>query len=169
MSQRSHRVHIKKEALKFAAAHMTVFPDGSKEALHGHNYIADIALDLKDTSFQQMVSFSEFKKAIREICTSWDEKVLLPQECPYFEIKSQSDAEIEFLLCKKRYVIPAEEVVLLPLDNITTESLSREFSDRLRVKLEPWIRSGLITSLEVRIDESPGQGATFYWAASSKV
>ena len=32
------RLHIRKEALKFSAAHMTVFPDGTKESLHGHNY-----------------------------------------------------------------------------------------------------------------------------------
>ena len=34
----SYEIRIRKEALKFAASHMTVFPDGTKEALHGHNY-----------------------------------------------------------------------------------------------------------------------------------
>jgi hypothetical protein len=31
----SYGIRIRKDALKFAASHMTVFPDGSKGALHG--------------------------------------------------------------------------------------------------------------------------------------
>ena len=35
--QQQWLIHIRKDHLKFAAAHMTVFPDGGKECLHGHN------------------------------------------------------------------------------------------------------------------------------------
>ena len=33
-----HRIFTGKDVHKFSSAHMTVFPDGSKERLHGHNF-----------------------------------------------------------------------------------------------------------------------------------
>ena len=38
------RIHIARPEFKFSCAHMTVFPDGSKERLHGHNYIVVVEL-----------------------------------------------------------------------------------------------------------------------------
>lgn len=155
-----HRVHVRKESLKFASAHMTVFSDGTKEALHGHNYTTEVWFDLRRISIREMVPFSTFKDAIRQICMQWDEKVLLAEKCPFFEILKQSDREIEFLLSKKRYVLPGDEVVLLPLDNITAETLSDEFCRRLVAQFSTQPFFQLIARLYVRVDESPGQGAT---------
>jgi 6-pyruvoyltetrahydropterin/6-carboxytetrahydropterin synthase len=47
------QIHIRKENIKFSSAHMTVFPDGTKEALHGHNYQVELTLELKDSSFKK--------------------------------------------------------------------------------------------------------------------
>lgn len=164
MSQKSYRVHIQKEALKFSAAHMTVFPDGTKEALHGHNYMTEVEFDLEDTSLSRLISFSVFKDAIRKICQHWDEKVLIPQSCPFLEIKNQSKEEVEFLLCGKRYVLPIEEVVFLPVDNVTSECLAQEFCRQLIEGLGSKVKK-LIVRILVRIDETPGQGCTFMWSS----
>ncbi len=164
MTPYSYSISIRKEAFKFSSAHMTVFPDGTKEALHGHNYSTEVSLDLKDISLKNLISFSYFKKAIREICDEWDEKVLLPANCPFLEFILQTEVEVEFLLCKKRYVLPREEVVLLPLDNITAETLSKEFGLRLLQKFSQPILAEALLGIRVRIDESPGQGATFAWS-----
>jgi 6-pyruvoyltetrahydropterin/6-carboxytetrahydropterin synthase len=164
MSLHSYSISIRKEAFKFSSAHMTVFADGTKEALHGHNYTTEISLDLKDISLKKMISFSFFKKAIKEICDEWDEKVLLPENCPFLKIISKTETEIEFLLCQMRYVLPREEVILLPLDNITVETLSKEFCLKFLQKLsEPTVADSLL-AIKVRVDESPGQGATYTWS-----
>jgi 6-pyruvoyltetrahydropterin/6-carboxytetrahydropterin synthase len=163
MKSQEHRIHIRKEALKFSVAHMTVFPDGSKESLHGHNYSTEVSIQLKDIAFQGMISFSEYKQAMKAICELWDEKVLLPSRCPFIEIKAHSLTEIEFILCGKRYVLPADEVVLLDLENITTETLAFEFAQRLCKLLDPFIKKEQILAIDVRVDESPGQGATYSW------
>ena len=177
MSQESCRIHIHKEALKFSSAHMTVFPDGTKEALHGHNYTTTVSLDLIDTSLKQMVSFSEIKKEIRAICEAWDEKVLLPGKCPFFEIKGQAaggaeaggandtlrSGELEFYLCDKRYVLPSEEAVLLPIDNVTSERLAEEFCRLFVERLKTRSLLEKFTGIQVNIEETPGQGATSFW------
>lgn len=159
-------IHIRKQALKFSVAHMTVFPDGTKEALHGHNYEVDVTIGLKDIRFKKMISFSVFKAAIKSICELWDEKVLLATENPYFEIESQTKRELEFALCKKRYRLPTEECVLLPIDNVVCETLADEFLRLLQAKIEKSAEAKhAVNLLSVRIDESPGQGATVSWTA----
>ena len=41
----THRISIAREQYKFSCAHMTVFADGTKERLHGHNYTVAIEID----------------------------------------------------------------------------------------------------------------------------
>ena len=164
MSPYPYTITIRKEAFKFSSAHMTVFPDGTKEALHGHNYSTEVAFDLKDISLKNMIPFSDFKKLIKEICDEWDEKVLLPTNCPFLEFITQTETELEFLLCHKRYVLPREDVALLPLDNITAETLSKEFCLTLLKQLSGPLLTKALSGVRVRIDESPGQGATYTWS-----
>ncbi len=158
-----HQLTVRKEALKFASAHMTVFPNGTKEALHGHGYTASLQVGVSSIGLQEMIPFEAFKKALKTICDAWDEKVLLAQNCPFFSIRSQTPTETEFVLCSKRYVLPTDEIVLLPVDNITVETLSYEVLRLLQLSLSTIPRYGLITSLEVRVEESPGQGACTKW------
>ncbi len=161
------QIHIRKEKLKFSAAHMTVFPDGTKEALHGHNYQVELGLVLKDSSFEKMISFSVFKAALSEICESWDEKVLLASENPFLKEIKKEKKELEFMLCKKRYVLPTEEVEFLPVENISSECLAQHFLELFVKKMGSKQLKKTVTEIFVRIEESPGQGATAFWSAQS--
>ena len=164
MTERSfYRLHIRKEALKFSAAHMTVFPDGSKEALHGHNYRTELTVEFSSQSLDQMIAFSEFKKGIKQICQLWDEKVILAAKCPHFKILKETGGELDFTLCGKHYVLPRDEVILLPIDNVVTEALACEFSKQLVATLDPRILRAPVTLLELRIEEITGQGASYVW------
>ena len=163
MSTIKHHFHIQKDSLKFASAHMTVFPDGQKEALHGHNYTTRVSLELSSIALKDTIAFSVVKKMMREICQQWDEKVLLPALCPFFRILKRDQQEVEFILCQKRYVLPADETVFLDLDNITSESLAGEFSRRLILGLNGLPEFSVVESVSVVIEESPGQGGTCVW------
>ena len=37
-------IHMHKEYFKFSCAHFLIFPDGSKERLHGHNYGVEVTV-----------------------------------------------------------------------------------------------------------------------------
>lgn len=157
----SYEICIRKEALKFSASHMTVFPDGTKEALHGHQFVPTLTIRVRDASFEAMVPFSRFKDGMRKIARLWDEKVLLATENPFFEILRSGRQELEFRLCGKRYVLPADEVVLLKTDNITCEALARAYHEFLSAELDGEFRSRNVLSVSVHIEESPGQGASY--------
>ena len=157
-------IRIRKEALKFASAHMTVFPDGTKEALHGHQYQPTVSLRVKDASFKKMLPFSEVKTAMKKIALLWDEKVLLATENPHYQKIKQTKDSLEFTLCKKHYLLPKDEVVLLKVDNITCEQLAHAYFEFLNAELESIFEDKNLISVEVYIEESPGQGASYFYA-----
>jgi 6-pyruvoyltetrahydropterin/6-carboxytetrahydropterin synthase len=70
------------------------------------------------------------------------------------------DHEIEFRLCGRRYVLPSEDILLLPIDNIAVEPLAGHCAEVLRQKLDTVLSLPHVRTLEVTIAESPGQGAT---------
>jgi len=166
MSQHQYYLHIKKEAIKFASAHMTIFSDGSKEALHGHNYSLEVSLEVKSIDLKDTLSFSEVKAVMREICQEWDEKVLVQAGCPFFQCIKKDQVEVEFLLCQKRYVLPVDEVIFLEIDNVTSESLAKHVNQKMLVELKKLKKFDLIQSLSVKVEESPGQGGACVWRRS---
>ncbi len=164
-TQKRWRLSIAKDYLKFAAAHMSVFPDGSKEHLHGHNYQVRFSLDINDASFKKMINFVELKRILVPIIDKWDEKVLFAIDNPHVEYQVGEES-VELKVCGKRYVLPKDETVLLKIDNITTEALAAEIHRRYSLALK---QSGsfseealsVILSLEVEVIESRGQGASY--------
>ena len=139
---------------------MTVFPDGSKERLHGHNYTLSLSLKLKDISFKEMVDFSPLKKAMAALCLEWKERTFIATKNPFYEEIQKSEEELEFRLCGKRYVLPLEDVLLLPIDNSAVEPLAEVALKWLVRNLKTLLDSSPITEMTVTVEENPGQGAS---------
>ncbi|MBK7861204.1 MAG: 6-carboxytetrahydropterin synthase [Archangiaceae bacterium] len=159
-----HRIFVGKDTHKFSSAHMTVFNDGSKERLHGHNFQVSVAFDLKHTRFGAMLDFGPVKSTLVKLCAKWDQKLLLAEKCPLFTVRTRSAAELDFTLCGKRYVVPMDEVLLLPLDNVVVETMVEQFARELIAELGPLLTPEVVKGVEVMLTESQGQGARFYTA-----
>lgn len=153
----TYRIRIARAEHKFSCAHMTVFPDGSKERLHGHNYTVAVSLDVARVELTAMIPFAPIKSMIGELCGAWKEHVLLAAQNPHFAL-IRDDAELEFTLCGERYVLPRRDALLLPIDNISVEALAAHVATVLRNELRALGAPAL--ALEVTIEESPGQGAS---------
>lgn len=150
-----HRIVIAREQYKFSCAHMTVFSDGTKERLHGHNYTIAVAIEVDRVELAAMIPFAPIKAALAELCAAWKEHVLLAAKNPFFEV-IRDDDELELKLCGERYVLPRQDALLLPIDNISVEALAAHIAQLLQPKLvAPHVRA-----LEVTVEESPGQGAS---------
>ena len=75
-----------------------------------------------------------------------------------------AEGEYACRLCGKRYVLPADEVAVLDMDNVTAENLARALFEQFWVELTrdcsvPWRER--VAAAGLRIDESRGQGATY--------
>lgn len=153
-----HRISIAREQYKFSCAHMTVFPDGTKERLHGHNYTVAIALEVESITLAQMIPFAPIKAALAELCAGWKEHVILATKNPFF-VLIRDEAEIELTLCGDRYVMPRQDALLLPIDNVSVEALAAHVAELLRARIAI-LDAPQVLALEVTIEESPGQGAS---------
>jgi 6-pyruvoyltetrahydropterin/6-carboxytetrahydropterin synthase len=151
-----HRITIAREQYKFSCAHMTVFADGTKERLHGHNYTIAVAIDVDRVDLQAMIPFAPIKAALAELCAAWKEHVLVATKNPFL-VLVRDEAEIEFTLCGDRYVMPRQDALLLPIDNISVEALAAHIASLLAERLGGPAHA---LSLEVTVEESPGQGAS---------
>jgi 6-pyruvoyltetrahydropterin/6-carboxytetrahydropterin synthase len=153
-----HRISIARDQYKFSCAHMTVFPDGTKERLHGHNYSLAVAIDLDRIDVEAMIPFDQIKAALAELSAEWKERVMVATKNPHLVIV-RDDGELEFTLCGQRYVMPRGDALLLPIDNISVEALAAHAAailfERIAVVGEPYVRA-----FEVTIEENPGQGAS---------
>ena len=154
-----HLIDVSREQYKFACAHMTVFPDGTKERLHGHNYQLGLRLELTDIALPQMIPFADVKAALADQCAAWKERVLLATANPHYRVVRSGDVDHEFTLCGARYVLPRGDVLELPIDNIAVEPLAAHLVDLLAARLAKVLALPYVVGLEVSVYEHPGQGA----------
>jgi hypothetical protein len=68
-----------------------------------------------------------------------------------------------FELCGRSYVLPSDEVELLPIDNVTCEALSEEFLRLLLNRLGSTFLQRNVQAIECRVEETPGQWAIAHW------
>ncbi len=160
-------LRLAKQDFKFSAAHFTIFGPDAAESLHGHNYQVEVELTGNALDpLGLLVDVADIKLAIRTWCRLLDSRTLVASRCPHLEVERDGEA-LEVRYAGRRYRLPAAEVVLLPIANVTVEELTRllwqdlaagvDIGDSRRVDLP---RSQL-TELAVRVEETAGQGCCY--------
>lgn len=130
-----HRLQIHKEAFSFSAGHFTIFSATERETMHGHNYHVSVSFDIMVSHNGLSFDYRVYKKKLQALCDKIDRHFLLPQFSPYLTI-SQTHEQDEYYyayFAGKKMPFLKEDVVILPLANITIEALSS------------WFLSGLVT------------------------
>lgn len=152
-------LHLAKQDFKFSAAHFTLFPDGSGEFLHGHNF--RLGVELSGPGLGEMGLLADvagLKQKIRALCKSLDERTLIPEQSPLLKIEQAQDA-VSIHFAVRRYSLPEADVLLLPLTNITMELLA----EYLWRKLAAWLQeSASVSALCVEVEESAGQSCRYF-------
>ncbi len=158
-----HRVTVERNTLRFAAAHFTTF-EGQCEPLHGHNYDVLVEVEGELTEDSWLVDFSALKSMTRDLCRELDHKFLLQRDSNVLRIdEGKSNWKVRFK--ERGWVFPKSDVVVLPIDNTTSERLAEWFAGRLGAALT--VRGVTnITALTVGIEEMPGQAG--WWREEAK-
>ena len=102
MSSEHWSILITKEYLKFSCAHFLIFPDGSKERLHGHNYQVTCEVDGSLSEHGLVIDFKMVKPIVKELCDFLDEHWLIPGEHPTLRYRHREDGhtEVEYRECR---------------------------------------------------------------------
>ncbi|HEU4699070.1 MAG TPA: 6-carboxytetrahydropterin synthase [Gemmatimonadales bacterium] len=157
----SFRVSVTKDYLIFAAAHFITFRGHRCEALHGHNYRVGIAVEgTTDDEVHWVLDFSDLKQLVRALLAEVDHRVLLPTESVKLRLEEADERITVYAFDEPRYVFPARDCVRLPVPNTTVEKLAEYFAHRVREGLAAKGFANL-TRLELEVEESPGQSATY--------
>ena len=154
----SYRVCVSKEHLKFSAAHFIAYR-GFREALHGHNYQVSVRLEGRVGADGYVVDFGVIKRAVKRICESLDEKVLIPEASDCLSITREGgDVQVRYDGDGARFSFPETDVRLLPIVHSSAEELAGYVLGRLGAELPDLADRG-IRWVEVGVAEAPGQVA----------
>ena len=155
-------IQITKEYLKFSAAHFLIFPDGSAERLHGHNYRVFVEIDAALSRYGLVMDFKMVKPVIRELVDELDEHWLLPGEHPALtaEIR-EADGICEVRYQNRYYAAPIEDVIILPINNTSSENLAGWVGGELRRRLSERFEDVSIRRLRVAVEETAGQSGVY--------
>ena len=120
-SMESWSIELEKEYFKFSAAHFLIFPDGSAERLHGHNYWVFVEVDATLSEHWLVIDFKEIKPVVSELLDSLDERFLIPGEHPVLTHSVREDDVCEIRYLDRYYAAPAEDVLVMPMNNTSSE------------------------------------------------
>ena len=157
----SWSISIQKDYLKFSAAHFLIFPDGSAERLHGHNYKVYVELQTGLDRHGLVVNFKEIKPLVRAICDELDEHLLIPGQHPVLTTERHDDGSLEIRYRERWYRIPADEVIVLPISNSSAENLATWIGRTLRERMRAVWPELQVGRLAVGVEETPGQRGTW--------
>jgi 6-pyruvoyltetrahydropterin/6-carboxytetrahydropterin synthase len=154
-------VHVSKDYLTFCSGHFITY-DGSRcETLHGHNYRASIRLAGQPDANFYVYNFVTIKRMMKQICDELDHRMLLPEQNPLITL--EDDGANTVARYKDRvYSFPTSDVVLLPIPNTTAEMLARHLCGRARAWLQEAGDAAHLISIEIEVEESPGQSAFYH-------
>lgn len=149
---------VKVNGMRFDAAHMATFA-GMSEPLHGHSYEVTATLSGTLTTEAWVFDFIALKSLIRRLCDDLDHRFLLQRDSGLLKIERQEKYWQITTPRGARYVLPAHDVYLLPVDNTTAERLAQWFCSHIwqEIRLAP---ASNIDSVTVEVSEGPGQSAS---------
>jgi 6-pyruvoyltetrahydropterin/6-carboxytetrahydropterin synthase len=157
-------IDLQKESFKFSAAHFLIFPDGTAERLHGHNYRVFVEIEAALSHLGLVMDFKRVKPVIRELVDELDEHWLVPGRNEALAVTRRQDGVVEVRFAERYYAAPAADVIVMPVNNISAEHLAtwvgRQLMDRLRTRFD----DVLVRRLRCAVEETSGQRGLYHYA-----
>ncbi|MGH7594529.1 MAG: 6-pyruvoyl trahydropterin synthase family protein [Gemmatimonadales bacterium] len=153
-------VSVSKDYLGFAAAHFLTFRGHACESLHGHNYRIAVTIEGPvDPECNFVIDFAVLKGILRQQVELFDHRVLLPANNPKLAYREVGEMTLVDYLGTQTYQFPTGDCVMLPIANSTAEMIAELIATAVRHELTA--AGAVIESLEVEVEESPGQSAMY--------
>lgn len=144
--------------LRFSASHL--IPDHPKcGRLHGHTYAISVRVEGSQEG-EFIIDFIVLKDIVKDICDRLDHRVLVAKNDPRLKITEENGHyHVEIVKSCKHYVLPCDDVLLLPIHSASAEDICKYFLHEISAGIMGIGSADNITSLLVRVDEGIGQGA----------
>jgi 6-pyruvoyltetrahydropterin/6-carboxytetrahydropterin synthase len=149
-------IEIYKEEMKFSAGHFTVFNATERERLHGHNFTVQAEITGR-------VKAGIYKKKLIELCRAHNEYFLLPLHSPHLKVEARGERIVAHF-AGEEILFPKQDVLLLPVANVTVEELSNYLLGKL-LEFKNERSDGEVLAMVIKVFTGPGQGASASWRA----
>ncbi|RKY19384.1 MAG: 6-pyruvoyl tetrahydropterin synthase [Planctomycetota bacterium] len=160
-------IELQKQAFKFSAAHFLIFPDGTAERLHGHNYRVAVEIDGALSKHGLVIDFKSVKPVIRELVDELDEHWLVPGEHAELTAVRLGDGNTEVRYRERLYRAPDPDVIIMPMNNVSAENLATWLGRELNRRLGQRFPQLQVHSLRCSVEETHGQRGVYHYAHES--
>lgn len=155
-----YSIKVYKQYFNFACAHFLIFEDGSREPLHGHNYRVAIKGDHPVLKADLVFDFLDIKPIVRQVCDQLDHKLILPLENPHLSTQVIEKQTQIMLSSGDHFSFPTADLLWLPMPNTSAERLAIYLAHQITERT--WDTYHFkFASLEVEVEETPGQSALY--------
>lgn len=137
-----------------------IFENGTREPLHGHNYRVEVKGEAPKLEGDMVFDFLDIKPIVREVCDSLDHKLLIPKQNKHLKIYTERKNYVIETPDESIFSIPVSDVLLLPILNTSAERIAVYICDEIRKKVRDKFGFSF-KSLEVEVEETPGQSAVY--------
>jgi len=158
-------IEVHKQYLKFSAAHFLIFPDGEAERLHGHNYRVFVEVGAALGEHGLVIDFKLIKPLVRELVEELDEHWIVPGEHPVLVCRDTGEDSVEVRYMDRRYVAPRSDVLVLPINNTSSENLAAWLGRELRRRIAARFADVRLERLRLAVEETEGQRGVYEFTA----
>jgi 6-pyruvoyltetrahydropterin/6-carboxytetrahydropterin synthase len=145
-------INFEDPRIGFASAHFIV--DHEKcGRLHGHNYFIKVTISGELNEQHMVLDYGILKDELKSLTKPLDHKVLIPENADGLTINKKKES-VEIITCDKRYLLPKEDIIIVPLPATTAEELAKYFHSKLKSKWPSY-------TIKVTIEEAPGASALY--------
>ncbi|HEB73211.1 MAG TPA: hypothetical protein ENI77_11430 [Nitrospirae bacterium] len=140
----------------FAASHFLVGM-GKCERLHGHNYSVTVEICGEPDGNGVIIDFHDLNLVVSKVCQSLDHRVLIAKDEKRYKLRA-GESEVEVVFGKKRFLFPAADCVIVPVNATTVEKISCYLLGEILKELDKGSYAGL-RWIEVGVSEGSAQMA----------
>jgi len=122
-------IRVDGDDLFFSASHFITFEGGGCESLHGHDFHVAAEVHGPLNPSQYVLDFVILREIVKGILQELDHRVLVPRDHPRIVIRTIGK-ELELAFGARRWVLPTDDCLLLPVPNTTSEMLAQYLDAR---------------------------------------
>lgn len=149
-------LHFRQGKLKFSAGHFTIFSATERETLHGHNYTIELIVTAEQCAPGIVFDYRLLEDKLFQLTRQLHLHCLMPQHSPYLTIQEEEKHYCITFNHEPMWLLK-NDVVLLPIQNISLESLSQWLVDQLKTD-RAFLEKHLIKKIVLKVFNGPYNG-----------